>query len=156
MKIITIDPGVTTGYGSGAVFAHGEIECEFGQNSDQLDFCAWLDAELREERETEGQTAPIVVVCEEFRITQATLRKSRQTASLELIGVARWLADKWDAQFVLQAPADAKRLGTDARLKALGWWTPGKDHANDAARHMLLYAVRNRLVNPLEVDHADS
>jgi hypothetical protein len=84
------------------------------------------------------------IVCEAYVVTAATLRKTRQYDALESIGALRWMANKHHIEFVLQTPADAKRFADDAKLKAAGWYfpTPG-GHANDAARHLMLYLARN-------------
>jgi hypothetical protein len=76
-----------------------------------------------------------------------TLKKSRQTWSTEGIGALRYLTKVFDAEFVLQTPAAAKSFSTNDKLKKIGWYKPGKGHANDAARHLLLYGVGNGLVD---------
>ena len=84
-------------------------------------------------------------MCESYVITASTLRKTRgENWSLESIGALRWMANKHRVEFVLQTPADAKRFADDRKLKAAGWYfpTPG-GHANDAARHLMLYLARN-------------
>jgi hypothetical protein len=61
--------------------------------------------------------------------------------------VARHLAATHDCRFVLPAARSAaKAFATDARLKALGWWRPGKGHMADAQRHTLLFLDEKRLV----------
>lgn len=129
-RVLAIDPGVTSGlafcrYDGIAMTFHATDEAE------QLTACdvaaAWGA------HSTPGDT----IICEAYRITEATVRKSRQAASLEIIGFLRWLAHRGDFVFVLQSASDAKRFMTDAKLKALGWWrpTPG-GHTNDAQRHL--------------------
>jgi len=86
------------------------------------------------------------VVCESYIVTANTLKKSRQNWSLEGIGVFRYLARTSDAEFTLQSPADAKTFATDEKLKAMGWHVPGRDHANDASRHLLLYCLKRRII----------
>ena len=87
------------------------------------------------------------IVCETYTITMETLRKSRQTTALELIGALRWFAIQHGIPFVLQSPAEAKGFGTDAKLEKIGWLKPkAQDHANDAARHLLVYCVKNKIV----------
>jgi hypothetical protein len=39
---------------------------------------------------------------------------------------------------VLQTPSDAKTIMSDKRIRSMGLWIPGKPHATDALRHMLL------------------
>ena len=45
---------------------------------------------------------------------------------------------------VAQQPGDAKGFMSDARLKYVGWWLPGKPHARDALRHLATYVARYR------------
>jgi hypothetical protein len=86
-----------------------------------------------------------VVVCEDYIITQRTIKLSRQNMSLESIGVLRWLCSAWMIRFVLQTPSEGKGFGTDEKLKRLGWYrpTPG-GHANDATRHLLTFLAKER------------
>jgi hypothetical protein len=87
-----------------------------------------------------------LVVYESYIITAATAQKSQQPWSLELIGAARWICHDTGQPFELQKPADAKRFVTDARLKHLGLWVPGEDHARDALRHLVLALAKRRLI----------
>ena len=45
--------------------------------------------------------------------------------------------------YVEQTPAQAKRFASDGKLKRLGWYEPGKDHARDAARHLLTFLAKD-------------
>lgn len=69
----------------------------------------------------------------------------------ETIGALRYLCRKHEVKFELQSPAEAK-LFAGARyekLTALGWRRPSKhNHADDASAHLLVAAVKNRLVDP--------
>lgn len=126
--VLAVDPGGTTGYawwmeGDSRPAVAEEKPLEFLRTAD-----GWLSA-------LGSQT---IVACERFTIGSQTRAKTQQTDALEQIGALRYLASKHGAEFVLQAPADAKRFATDARLKALGWWVPGKGHGMDACRHLLL------------------
>lgn len=136
--ILAVDPGKTTGW---ALSDTGYFE------SGQDDFDTFV-ARTLEWFVTE--TVKDVVV-ERYTVTAETLRKSRQTDALEVIGWLRGHASLRDVSFTLQAPGDAKRFSTDARLEELGWLRrplAAWDHANDGARHLLLYAVKNRLMEP--------
>lgn len=90
---------------------------------------------------------PAEVVCENFFITSQTAKKTPAPWSLKLIGVAEYLCQKYDRKFTLQAPADAKRLATDTRLKALGWYSGGEGHQDDSARHLLVYCLKNGIID---------
>jgi hypothetical protein len=133
--VLAVDPGLHCGWAawssefSGAAELGEDEQLEFG---DRLE--AWLMKTSGHER---------VLVYERFLITIATAKKSQAGYSLEVIGVVKHLARKYGAELAApQSPADAKGFMTDARLKALGWWS-SSDHARDAARHLGLFLVRN-------------
>lgn len=128
--VLAVDPGGTTGW----AFRRPQD----GVISGQDDFNSFVyDADRLVRNQVD------VVVCERYVITAETLRKSRQTTALEVIGFLRGACYINGAEFVLQSPGDAKRFATDERLKSAGWYVPGQPHANDAARHLLLYLVKN-------------
>lgn len=111
----------------GGGFSSWEYEC-------------WTAVGMAERLIASGEVSD--VVCESFTIAAHTAKKTRQYWSLESIGAIRWACMKAGVSFTLQSPADAKGFATDAKLKALGWYTPTKDgHANDAARHLLKRAI---------------
>jgi hypothetical protein len=83
------------------------------------------------------------VVSESFVINAMTVKNTQAPWSLEGIGVARYLAHKYDCPFDLQPPSSAKRFATNDRLQTLGWYRPGKGHLADAQRHCLLYVTRH-------------
>jgi hypothetical protein len=133
--LLAVDPGVTTGvamWEQGANVYMAEIE-------DQLRFCDLAERALR------IQYRDMVVVCESFRVTMETAKKSQQPASLEIIGCLRWLCHTYGAEFVLQTPADAKAFSTDEKLKKADLYRPGQGHANDAARHAYLWLSKNHM-----------
>lgn len=48
--------------------------------------------------------------------------------------------------FYKQEVSAAKGWATDAKLKKLGWWVKGQDHARDALRHLMLFlCVSNKM-----------
>lgn len=134
--IIAVDPGKMTGLANLTFgeFTSGQLPLmEYLQN---------LDGALM-------QGMLPTLICEDFIYTTETAKKSRQTWSTEGIGVMRFLAHKHKLSFTLQSPASAKRFATNDKLKAMGWYKPTKGgHANDAARHLLVYCVGNQLIDP--------
>lgn len=132
--IVAVDPGKVTGlatwYGGGkGSFNSWQDEC-------------WDAVEQVHDLLTHDTVE--AVVCESYTITMQTLKKTRgENWSLESIGSLRYISRIAKVPFVLQSPADAKKFATDTKLKAAGWWnpTPGA-HANDAARHLLVYLAR--------------
>ena len=86
---------------------------------------------------------PSEIVCEQFIISERTIRTAQDVNALRIIG---WL-DIWCNQnavpFDLQTAAQAKRFATDEKLRALDWDTRTEGgHANDAARHLMVYLHR--------------
>lgn len=141
--ILAMDPGLRTG------FAFWTPDSFVASITDPED--AWDVLDRWTNRH--GNTGEALLIVESFTITPETARKSRQYWSLELIGVARFLAATRRITLGLQTPAEAKNFAPDARLKQLGLWTPGKeDHARDATRHLVRALARRRLIHvpPLE------
>lgn len=140
-RVLAVDPGVATGWAQRLpnLAAPGHREISSGIIDDQLEFCdfaydwAW------------GAVPGDVIVCESYVITASTGKYTFQPASLEIIGVLRWVAHRNDLLFVLQAPAK-KRFMPDSKLRSLGWWVRGSEgHDNDALRHLGVYlAERER------------
>lgn len=127
--VMALDPGKTSGL---SIFNRETSE----YNGYELDFestCATI-AEW-----TTNVGEDLLVVCESFIITAHTAKNTQAPWSLELIGVARYFTRAYTGRdLVLQAPSAAKPFATDQRLKSMGWYLPGKGHANDSARHLLL------------------
>lgn len=140
MRILAADPGETTGYVLARWSpAHSRVDIvEAGQG----DFDTFVDNANRYFHSFGG--AGLTVVAERFTITAQTLKKTRQTTAIEVIGALRWLCHAYNSVPVsLQSPSDAKNLVIDRRLKELGWWVPGQDHCRDALRHLGLFLTRN-------------
>lgn len=139
-----MDPGGTTGW---VTYDTETREFTAGQEADRLKFCSVADAYLHEGVETTA------LVVEDFRITVQTAKKSQQPDALKIIGALEYLAHLGGCDVYLQTPGDAKRFATDSRLKKAGMWTPGRKHANDAARHLFMWLCRKGLLSAIEVDN---
>src|SRR5262245_17599257 len=85
----------------------------------------------------------ILIVAEKFLITPHTGRLSQQDDALKINGTLEWMAHKFGHRYEEQTPNTAKKIAKDFRLKELGLFTPGRDHANDAARHLVLALERH-------------
>lgn len=135
--ILAIDPGGKTGwaaYGAGPPangFRGGEIGGDFEHQAGELG-------------ELFYKYTPAIVVCETYTITARTAQLSQQHEALMLIGMVRWFVSRSGAQLFMQKPGTAKTFSTDSKLRAMNWWTttPG-GHANDAARHLLVWLASN-------------
>lgn len=79
------------------------------------------------------------VVCERFDIGRETLRAPVDSnIAIRTIGAAEYVSATWGAEFELYGRADAKTLAGEELLRALGFWNPGRGHANDAARQVVM------------------
>lgn len=135
MRMVAVDPGKTTGF----AFYDDEPDRVAPQQEPLNKALDIIWSEL-------GNLDRIVV--ERFTVTERTIKLARDNTALYGVGTLSWFAWHADVQFVLQQPADAKRLITDVRLRRLGWYrsTVG-GHANDAARHLAYNLARSGLLD---------
>jgi hypothetical protein len=127
--IIAVDPGAVTGVAEWSqdlgIIQSYEVE---GCAEGFFDEWSWENVEA--------------VVCESFTITPATLRNTRKGSkcAIDIIG---WLKGECAVRripFIAQSPAQAKRFGSNAKLKHLNAHkTTDGGHANDAVRHLITY-----------------
>lgn len=148
MRVLAIDPGPHTGL---AFWSGGMPGVPIAANCEE--FRAWQvegnDATWWEYEkylvEPRDDYRPDVVVCEDFHIGGS--RASEANVTIELIGIARYLCAEYGRSFVLQSPADARGFSSTEKLKRMGWWVPGQEHAQSASRHMLRYVAEAGLVD---------
>lgn len=146
MRILTIDPGHTTGIAF-KDFATSEAPVTYmpiGLIAAYGHFFSLIANE-----------GPDLIVCEKFTITAGTAKKSRggSNEAIELIGVARYAAWNHGVNFEEQMPSDAKNFCSDVKLRRLSWYVPGPDHARDALRHLVLAGVRHGVLDPATLIH---
>ena len=146
MRILTIDPGHTTGMAFHDFTSSDKPETlmPVGLGNAYNEFFSFI-----------ANNALDLVVCEKFTITSATSKKSRggSNEAIELIGVARYMAWDHSVSFEEQSPADAKNFCSDEKLRRLGWYVSGLDHARDALRHLVLAGVRHKVLDPSTLIH---
>ena len=133
MRVLAIDPGNVTGV--------AYFDTSLGEPD------SWEDEPFEVINYVEDLTATLdAVVCESFIPRPGAY--SWQPEALYTIGAVRYVCRREGVTFVLQSPADAKRFSTNEKLKRLGWYSPTTGgHSNDALRHLLLFSVKNRLIN---------
>lgn len=125
MRIIALDPGVTTGV---AIYDIDTDRYEFEQ----------LPESLEATHDCLSLMSPDVVLYEDFKF-RPNLMKA-ETYSLQVIGVIKlWCEQRFIEPALTPLPAEAKAFWTDDKIKALGLWTKGLKHAMDALRVLLLY-----------------
>ena len=140
--ILAVDPGGTTGV---AILESGQfrsLEIPDGKAA----FYRWFGG-IADSADLEDLT----VVCESFTITAATARKSRQDDPYMILGYLSGWCLLHSVPLHVQSPGQAKSFSTDSKLRRLGWFLPSSGgHANDAARHLLVYLVTHRSEHSVE------
>lgn len=127
MKILSADPGITTGVtvvDGGGAYSFWQIDCRSLE--------AW-------ELFLKGVN-PDVILYEDFK-HRPNLMKA-ELYSMQVIGVTRLYAEKRGIEIPFTPiPSEAKAFWDDAKIKKLGLWRPGKnfEHAMDALRVYLTY-----------------
>ena len=74
------------------------------------------------------------------RFIMQSKKQTQQPDALEHIGQLKWIANYFGASFKLHSRSERARV-TREQLMNIGWWSPGKDHVNQAARCALLGLV---------------
>lgn len=130
--IAAFDPGVTTGV---AWLLDGKFHAD---QFDESQLYIWVDHHCEEFGH---------VQIEQFVINSGTVKKTIVYDSLYIIGYLRYAAWRCGFGTSFTKPADVMAPFPDVALKRAKMHTPGKEHANDAARHLAHYMVRNRLIS---------
>lgn len=130
--ILAVDPGGTSGW---AWWNSATHQFHSGETADWLD---WMDS---------GMPDYDIIVIEKYTITVKTAKLTQQTDALRFTGALEYNSYPYH-EVIITTPAEAKSFSTDKKLQRMGWYRPGKGHANDAARHLLLTAVRRGLLDP--------
>lgn len=82
---------------------------------------------------------------EKFTITERTLKVARETDPMDVIGYLKYAAWRCGFPWGMSIPAEVMSTFPDKSLRKAGMFTTGKGHANDAARHLAWYLVRNKI-----------
>lgn len=75
----------------------------------------------------------VVVSVERFTLGRRRGARTAQPDALKVVGALEWIARRHNVVFLNPGASDAQRIGNRDALRALGWWTPGVDHLNQAA-----------------------
>jgi hypothetical protein len=133
--VIAVDPGKMTGWAYTWLMETWDANNVTAGQTPAAEFCDWI-------ADTPAfMMAGNLFIVESFTITASTARKSPQPDALETIGVLKFLARRSGARLEEQMPSAAKRFVSDTQLRNLNLWYPGKDHARDAIRHLVLGIV---------------
>lgn len=151
MRILAVDPGGTTG----VAYANFEDPNKLPTLKTWMprgfgDACELLTSLLHFGFGPVKPHHVDLIALEKFTITAQTAKKSTAGSKLdiELCGVVKYLAWQYSFELVEQSPGEAMNFVKDEKLRWLGWYTSGPDHARDATRHLLLAAVTHKQLNP--------
>lgn len=89
----------------------------------------------------------LLVGWEKFDITPMTYRLDGSKTAMEVIGAVRYMCHASGCDVAPESPRDARKIATNLILKALGWRAPGCVHADDAARHLFAWCLREGVLN---------
>jgi hypothetical protein len=138
--VVWLDPGTVTGWAWWDTYAESfrSGESEFIPLGSRL--ASWLN-------DADRLGHDVWLGWEAFTIRPGSGRMKQDGSSLQVIGVARWLAWCHGAVIVKPQNPDGRTLGLK-NLKRVGWHSPGQDHANDAAAHLLSFLLRYHVLPP--------
>jgi hypothetical protein len=132
LRILALDPGITTGYVTASVPEMQPILLICGEDK-MTHRELWLLLE---------NVSPDIIVCESFEY-RSRARDNVELFSREMIGVVN-LYDQSNrgVKLVMQSAAKGKSyFGDDKKLKELGVYKVGKPHGRDAMRHFLQWLM---------------
>lgn len=137
--IYAIDPGKVTG-----------VACYDPENNAHPEF--WMTEDWQGLAEDLIECPVDHLVIEKFTINNRTAQRAPDGLPLRIIGALEFVAWLQGYHLHYQDPPSVMRIITDDVLKALGWYTPTThgDHANDAARHLAVYALESRFAPDLK------
>lgn len=139
--IIGIDPGKTVGL---AVYDTITEEM-MGSQIAFDDFGDWLNLSLNNIKNTLKKEVHVTI--ERYTIRSLKVAADAHWA-IEIIGMTRYLCKCYGVSLTLQTPNDAKKYADDIKLRTAKWYVPGRDHANDAIRHVALMMASLRIPPP--------
>lgn len=133
-KLFGVDPGLMTGLALVDISDRVNPKPIWALEADTRTFYQTVEQTIEEEPDA------IVLICENFLITDRTAKLSQAPWSLMGRGVCEFLTMKYNVPMILQTPGDAKEFSTNDKLHKAGFWHVGGDgHANDAYRHVMKY-----------------
>ncbi len=82
---------------------------------------------------------------ERFHIGPQTHKLTQEPVhqTIEMIGVARYLAIASHVRILTPAAPDDRKPASPAMLRSLGLWPSGKDDAQSAAQHLVAWCLRS-------------
>lgn len=144
MIYLAIDPGLTTGW---ATYNDRTGEFASGEVRGRQEFYEWMKPWGMEVCDEPWPLLLSHVIIERWDVRKDTFGKSAQEDARYIIGAVEWWATRLSPRVTYheQRPGEAKSFSTNDKLKALGWYTGGEGHGDDAARHLLVYLAKQRV-----------
>lgn len=130
--ITWLDPGLTTGLAWWNGRAFGSWQYDKPDLTDRLNTLSEL---------YDGRLA---VGYERYIITSGGVRRGTPRHSMGVIERVDAMAEEGLFTLLPPMPSSARKLANPVMLRRLGWYLPGKVHANDASQHLLAYLLRTR------------
>lgn len=85
---------------------------------------------------------------EQYIVTPGGGRTGTAGPPLKVIGMIEWIGYLYGCQMLKPVPSAMRTVATVDMLKRLGWYRPNQDHAMQAARHLLAWMIREKLLLP--------
>lgn len=140
MRILSLDPGGTTGYMIGTVEPNSTLTIErSGQIKNSLRGFLDFHWDVLESENID------LIICENFE-----LREGIYGADLSPVYIIGALEALYSTTTIAYQGPYQKPLVDDDRLKKLGLYEPGKPHRNDAVRHAVIYLRNTKHMPTLE------
>jgi hypothetical protein len=160
--VVGIDPGETTGLFALRLGAGGRLADRVragGWFAGQIEVSRAISPylflqECATQKQIAGRLASLAeawglpcvhLAFEDFTLRERTMERSLLSPVRMTSGILAYLHEMNDVNFVchFESAADAKSVVQDAMLQKVNIYSPGKPHANDAARHAILTLRKN-------------
>lgn len=133
MRLLSLDPGGTTGY------AIIEYDDSYFRIEDSGQISGGLEGFIEWDSENYTAHSLDLIVCESF-----TLREGVYGADLSPVYIIGALEALYQSTKIVYQEPKLKPLCDDERLKKMGYHKRGNPHRNDAVRHGLIYLRNNK------------
>jgi hypothetical protein len=128
-KILSIDPGTTTGF---ALYTESAITEKWNWTVWELPYSPNLILEIIE------REYPSQIVAESYTLGNF---KSKEIDGIKVLGIVDLIKDRNPSIKYHEQPSQHGRAITDTFVKAHGLWAVGMKDANSATRHLLHFLI---------------
>lgn len=132
-----LDPGLNTGWATLALWNKFESgQGSMTETGEYLDTAATVFG------------GDMWIGYEQYIVTPGGGRTGNAAPPLKVIGMVEWICYLNGCHLLKPVPSAMRTVASVDMLKKLGWYRPGMDHANQAARHLLAWLMREKLLTP--------